>query len=64
MVIILRHRKYKIEYLYIIYTVSNEKRILEKLSALSSRLYYTHIRAIETYAIINLEFMNPDVFAI
>ena len=32
--------KNEIEYFYIIYTVSNEKRILEKLHVLSFRLYY------------------------
>ena len=34
-------RKNEIEYFYIISNVSNEKHILEKLSTLSSRLYYT-----------------------
>ena len=54
----------EIEYLYIISSVSHEKRILEKLPALSSGLYYTHIRVIEAYATMNLKFMNPDIFTI
>ena len=37
------NRKNGIKSLYIISTVSNEKRILEKLSVLSSGLYYTHM---------------------
>ena len=52
------------EYFYIISSVSHEKRILEKLPALSYGLYYTHIRVIETYATMNLKFMNPDIFTI
>ena len=58
------NRKNEIEYLNIIPTVSNEICILEKLSALSSGLYYTHIRLIKTYSTMNLKFMNPDIFAI
>ena len=54
----------EIEYLYIISSVSHEKRILEKLPALSSGLYYTHIRVIEAYATMNLKFMNPNIFTI
>ena len=53
-----------LEYLYIISTVSNGKRILERLSSLSSELYYTHLRVIETYVTINLKFMNPNIFLI
>ena len=52
----------KIEYLYIISTVSYEKHILEKLPTLSSRLYCSHIRVIETYATMNLKFVNPQIF--
>ena len=36
----------------------------ERLPTLSSGLYYTRIRVIETYATINLKFMNLDIFAI
>lgn len=66
MTIILKtDRNNEIEYLYIIsIIVSNEKHILEKLSVLSSGLYYTHIRIVETYVTMNLKFMNPDIFAI
>ena len=54
-------RKNEIEYLYIISTVSNEKRILEKLSTLSSGLYY---QVIEKYATMNTKFMNSNIFVI
>ena len=37
---------------------------MEKLFVLSSGLYYTHVRVIETYATTNLKFMNPDIFTI
>ena len=57
-------RKNEIEYLYIISTISNEKRIPKKLTALSSELYYTHIWVIETYATMNLKLMNPNIFTI
>ena len=57
-------RNNEIEYLYIISTISNEKHILEKLSTLSSRLYYTYIRINETYATMNMKLMNPDIFSI
>ena len=41
-----------------------KKRIKEKLSALSSGLYYTHIRVIEIYTTMNLKSMNPKIFVI
>ena len=44
--------------------MSNKKCILEKLFTLSFRLYYTHIGVIQTYATMNLKFMNLDIFAI
>jgi len=52
-----------IEYLYITTTVSREKRILEKLPALSSGLYFTRISTIETYVVVNQKFTNSkDTF--
>ncbi|KAL0544404.1 hypothetical protein IC582_019519 [Cucumis melo] len=56
--------KNNIEYLYITFIVSHEKCILETLSAFSSGLYYTHIRVIETYATMNLKFMNLNMFTV
>ena len=56
--------KNNIEYLYIAFIVSHEKRVLETPSAFSSGLYYTDIRVIETYATINPKFMNLNMFTI
>ncbi|KAB2041865.1 hypothetical protein ES319_D02G177400v1, partial [Gossypium barbadense] len=41
------------EYLQITSIIQGNKQILEKLSTLSSSLYYTRINTIETHAIIN-----------
>lgn len=54
----------KIEYLYITKIVSGKKFILEKLPAFSSSLYYANINMVETYAIINQKFTNPNTFNI
>ncbi|KAL0561638.1 hypothetical protein IC582_002078 [Cucumis melo] len=58
------NNKNNIEYLYITFIVSHEKRILEILSAFSSGLYYTHIRVIETYATMNPNFVNLNMFTV
>ncbi|KAL4038648.1 hypothetical protein IC575_002271 [Cucumis melo] len=58
------NNKNNIEYLYITFIVSHEKRILETLHAFSSGLYYTHIRVIETYATMNPKFMNLNMFTV
>ena len=64
MVIILRPVE-RMEYnLFILYMISNEKRILKKLYVLSYGLYYTYIRVIETYATMNLKLIDPYLFAI
>ena len=57
-------RKNGIKYLYIISTISNEKRIFERFPALSYGFYYTHIWVIEIYATMDLKLMNPDIYAI
>ncbi|KAB2090726.1 hypothetical protein ERO13_A03G129850v2, partial [Gossypium hirsutum] len=41
------------EYLQIMSIIHGNKQILEKLSTLSSSLYYTRISTVETHAIIN-----------
>ena len=46
------------EYLYITLVSSGNKKILEKISALSSRLYFTYIRYIETNVIIKQKSMT------
>ena len=58
------NNKNNIEYLYITFIVSHEKRILETLSSFSSGLYYTHIRVSETYATMNPKFMNLNMFTV
>ena len=44
--------------------VSDKKCVLEKLSALFSSLYYTNINMIETHALLNKKFTNPNTFII
>lgn len=56
-------RKNEIEHLYIIYTISNGKCVVENLSTLYSE-YYTHIQIIEIYSTMNLKFMTPNIFVI
>ena len=58
------NNKNNIEYLYITFIVSHEKRILETLSDFSSGLYYTHVRVIETYVTMNLKFVNLNMFIV
>ena len=52
------NNKNNIEYLYITFIVSHEKRILDTLFAFSYKLYYNHIRVIKTYATMNPKFIN------
>ena len=56
--------KNNIENLYITFIASHKKRILETLPVFSFGLYYTHIRVIETYATMNLKFINLDMFTV
>ncbi|KAL0551518.1 hypothetical protein IC582_010607 [Cucumis melo] len=58
------NNKNNIEYFYITFIVSHEKRILETLPAFSSGLYYTHARVVETYATMNPKFMNLNMFTV
>jgi len=44
--------------------VRGKKCILEKLPTFSSGLYYTNISMVETHAIVNQKFTNPDTFII
>ena len=50
------------EYIHITCMMSGKKQVLEKLPAFSSGLYYTKIRALESYAVINQKFMDQDNF--
>ena len=54
----------KNEYLYIITIVSGKKCVLEKLPALSSRLYYINISMIETHTLLNKKFIDLNTFII
>ena len=44
--------------------ISYEKHMIETLPTFSFGLYYTHIRVIETYAIMNPKFMNLNMFTV
>ncbi|CAN1348792.1 hypothetical protein LINPERPRIM_LOCUS41579 [Linum perenne] len=52
------------EYLVITSTISGNKNIHERLSAISSGLYYTYISTIESHATINSKFMNHEKFVV
>ena len=52
----------KTEFLCIISKVSGQKLIVEKLEAFSSGLYYTYIKPIEIYAVMNQKFNDPKTF--
>ena len=54
----------KNEYLYIAIIVSGKNYVLKKLLALFSSLYYTNINMIETHAILNKKFTDPNIFII
>ena len=64
MVIMLKLTIKNKKYIYITFIVSHEKHILETLRVFSFVLYYTHIRVIETYAIMNPKFINLNMFTI
>ena len=53
-----------VEYLYIISIISGQKLIMEKLPAISSGLYHTTIKPIESYFFFNQKFNDPKVFVI
>jgi hypothetical protein len=50
------------EYLYITSIILGQKLILEKLSAFSSRLYYTIMRTIESHVVMHQKCSNPKMF--
>ncbi|KAM2145223.1 hypothetical protein COP2_047875 [Malus domestica] len=50
-----------VEYLCIT-SNDTQKRILEKLHGLSSGLYYTYIKTVETHAVMNQKFMDSKVY--
>ena len=49
-------------YLYITSNMFGKKEILEKLTTLSSDLYYTTIKSIESYAVIKDKLYDPKSF--
>ena len=53
-----------VKYLYITSIISSQKLIMEKLLAVSSRLYHTIIMPIESYVVINQKFNDPKVFVL
>lgn len=52
------------EYLYITSMASGNKRIIERLPAFSTGLYYTKISAIEAHVIVNQKFTDQDNFIV
>ena len=53
-----------IEYLHITKVISNEKRIVEILHSFNSGLYYTYLRTMESYAIVNQKFTDDSTFVV
>ena len=53
-----------IEYLYITSIVYGKKLVVEILSTISSRLYHTNIKPIESYVVVNQMFNDPNTFVI
>ena len=53
-----------IEYFYITYIIFAHKLIMEKLLALSFRLYHTTIKSIESYVVVNQKFNNSKIFVL
>jgi len=51
-----------VEYIYITSVISCQKHILEKLPALSSGLYHTTIRTIDSHVVMKQKFSNPKNF--
>ena len=56
--------KGNVEYLYITSIRSGQKLIMEKLPAISSGLYHTTIKPIESYIVENQKFNDPIFFFI
>ena len=52
------------ECIYITSIVFSKKLIIEKLSAFSSGLYYTNIKSIESYVVVNQKFNDPKTFVL
>ena len=48
--------------LYITSIVSGKKLVVEKLSIVSSELYYTTIKPIKSYVVMNQKFNNQNNF--
>ena len=53
-----------VEYLYITSIISDQKLIMEKLSAFPFGLYHTTIKPIESYVVVNQKFNDPKVFVL
>ena len=56
------NNKNNIGYFYITFIISHERLILETRPPFFCGLYYIHIRVIETYATMNLKFINLNMF--
>ena len=52
------------ESLYISSIIYGKKIVAEKLPSFSSRLYYTTIKPIESYVVINQKFNDPKIFTL
>ena len=50
------------EHLLITKIISSQKLVLEKLSALSSGLYYTKMRTIESHVVMHQKCIDPKIF--
>ena len=48
--------------LYITSIISRKKLIVEKLSTISSELYHTTIKPIDSYVVVNQKFNDPNIF--
>ena len=53
-----------IEYLDFTKIVSNHKYVLEKLSTLSSDLYYAKVSTVEAHSIVNTKFIDLKIFVL
>ena len=52
------------ECLDIISTVSSKKLIMEKLSTFSFGLYYTNMKSIDSYVVLNQKLNDPKTFVL
>ncbi|KAK9159702.1 hypothetical protein Syun_006043 [Stephania yunnanensis] len=50
------------EFLYVTLVSNGKKEVLEKIPALSSGLYFTHIRHVETNVVLNKKINDPTTF--